>query len=194
MPVYTDIESLRKYRDVFMELPDRVVATEKIHGANGRYTFRDGRLWCGSRTGVKARDPKSIWWQAAERADLELKLSTVPGLVVFGEVYGDVQNMKYGARGGNFVAFDAYFGSRYLDHDQFVEECRRLDIPRVPELYYGMYGDLDWSTANGSAGLGGDHCREGFVVKPVRERWDDRMGRVIAKLVGEDYMLKKTRA
>jgi RNA ligase (TIGR02306 family) len=43
LPCYTDIESIRKWRHVFT--PDEeVVVTEKIHGANARYVWREGRL------------------------------------------------------------------------------------------------------------------------------------------------------
>jgi len=36
-----------------------------------------------------------------------------------------------------------------------------------------------------------EHMREGCVIHPVRERFDERLGRVIVKMVGEDYLLRK---
>lgn len=36
-----------------------------------------------------------------------------------------------------------------------------------------------------------DHVREGMVVKPVHERFDDRIGRVVLKLHGEGYLTRK---
>ena len=39
--------------------------------------------------------------------------------------------------------------------------------------------------------IGADHVREGFVVKPTAECFDDRIGRVILKMVGEGYLLRK---
>jgi len=44
--------------------------------------------------------------------------------------------------------------------------------------------------ANEDSSLG-DHIREGVVVKPVKERWNERVGRVIMKYIGEEYELKK---
>lgn len=38
---------------------------------------------------------------------------------------------------------------------------------------------------------GADHVREGFVVKPIRERQDPRLGRVFLKMAGEGYLLRK---
>ena len=195
MPVYTDIESLRKYRRVFAELDCDVVATEKVHGANARYVYRDGRLWAGSRNNVKAPDRSSIWWRAAEDAKLEEKLRPVEGTVVYGEVYGQVQNLKYGVDGVRFVAFDAYHPTTgYLDYDQFQRLAWDLQLDAVPVLYAGPFSGLSDSLADGPTIVGNDaHYREGFVVRPVRELRDDRLGRVIAKLVGEEYLLGKRR-
>lgn len=46
--------------------------------------------------------------------------------------------------------------------------------------------------AEGASVLARGACiREGFVVRPTRERFDERIGRVIAKLVGETYHTRK---
>jgi hypothetical protein len=38
---------------------------------------------------------------------------------------------------------------------------------------------------------GVDHVREGFVVRPVRERYDPAVGRVILKLHGEGFHTRR---
>ncbi len=35
------------------------------------------------------------------------------------------------------------------------------------------------------------HVREGVVVKPLVERWDQEVGRVFLKQPGEGYLLRK---
>jgi hypothetical protein len=46
--------------------------------------------------------------------------------------------------------------------------------------------------AEGKTILGnGGHVREGGVIRPITERVDLRHGRVIGKLVGEGYHLRK---
>jgi hypothetical protein len=45
--VIYDIEPWQKYRNEFVE-GEEVVITEKIHGANSRYTFQNGKMYCGS--------------------------------------------------------------------------------------------------------------------------------------------------
>lgn len=194
MPMYTDIESFRKWKDVF-EQNEVVVATEKIHGACMRVAFRHGRLWVGSKTQIKKESPTSVWWRAAVDLDLVSKLSTVQHIVLYGEVYGQVQDLKYGVPSGvKFIAFDAYdtTKNKYLDRVEFVVLCVKLGIPTAPALFIGEFGKLKPELCNGASVLANGACiREGFVVRPLFERRDLKLGRVILKLVGEDYLLRK---
>lgn len=69
---------------------------------------------------------------------------------------------------------------------------QKLDLATVPELYRGPWSKELIKLSNGKTTIqGADHCREGFVVKPVNERFDMLAGRVIFKMVGEDYLLRK---
>lgn len=193
IPVYTDIEGLRRWPDVLRE-GDDVVLTEKLHGANGRWVFMDGRLWVGSRTCVKREDPKNLWWKAAAKYDLAAKLASWPGVVLYGEVYGQVQDLKYGAGRDEIkvALFDAlHVATReYLHHDDFLALANELDLPVVPHFYRGPWSPSLLAHAEGKSTLA-DHVREGFVVKPTRERYDLACGRVILKMVGEGYLLRK---
>jgi hypothetical protein len=38
---------------------------------------------------------------------------------------------------------------------------------------------------------GAGNIREGFVVRPLKERFDGEIGRVILKYIGESYLLRK---
>jgi RNA ligase (TIGR02306 family) len=218
MPCYTDIEGWPKHRYVIPE-GEEVVLTEKIHGANARFCFRDGRLWVGSRTGVKAQYVRpdgtegNLWWNVAKNMDLENKFKTlqleptvenVPtwDLVLFGEVYGQVQDLKYGVNtGATFRLFDVYSPSlgRYVDWDLTVQVAKIMGLELVPELYRGPWKTELEDLRNGSSVLYPGHIREGYVIKPVRERFaqynpENRhsfTGRVIFKFVGEDYKTRK---
>lgn len=194
--LYTDIEGYRKHKTTLV-LGEEVVLTEKIHGANARYCFRDGRLWVGSRTRCKLEDPRCMWWAAARRAGLDEKLRSAEGITFYGEVYGQVQDLKYGAGQGDvfFRAFDAMDTrtGKYLDHGTFAALAETLGIECVPELYRGPWDvEVCAPLRNGQSTMpGAGHMREGFVVKPMVERWEHRLGRVILKFVGEDYLLRK---
>lgn len=222
-PEYTDIESYQKYgfqtvtewedsenpenlsteynrvlvenrKSIFDGMD--VTVTEKIHGANARYVYKDGRLWVGSRTNVKRYDPRSIWWRAAKHHELEKKLAQIPDVVVYGEVYGQVQNLKYGIEGEvRFRAFDAFSlkAGEFYDSEPFQALMENLDIPTVPILYQGPWTAEIEDMRNGKSILA-DHHREGFVIKPMFERFSDRFGRVILKAIGEEYREAKGKA
>jgi RNA ligase (TIGR02306 family) len=195
MPCYTDIEGLRRWSDVLVP-GEQVIITEKIHGANGRFIFRDDRLWCASHHNWKKQSESVIWWKAAERMGLADKLMRRPDLGFYGEVYGQVQDLKYGAKQSDlFLAFyDAIevASRRYIGWDDFVFVAAELRLPVVPVLYRGPWSPDLRSFAEGpSTVVGADNVREGMVVKPVYERFDDRIGRVILKLHGEGYLTRK---
>lgn len=192
MPTYTDMESLRRH-DWIIKEDEPVVITEKIHGANARFVFCDGELHVGSNKLFRKRNDTNPWWRAAYQYDLEEKLKKYPGYGLYGELFGAVQDLRYGAKNDElrlsfFDVMDK--DGRYLDYADFVEFYSEIGLPTVPVLYRGPWKAELKSLAEGKSCLA-DHVREGIVVKPMRERWDDRGGRAIAKLVGESYLLRK---
>jgi len=190
MPTYTDIEGWAKYRDAgAINTSDEVVLTEKLHGCNGRVTYRDGRLWMGSRTNIKAQQvsygqEKSLWWKVAKDIGLEekfLKLHEAgysDKTVVYGEVYGQVQKgFNYDQEPGkaSFRVFDSYDGNTgvYNDWDVTKAIVEVMGLETVPELYRGPWNPELEGLQNGTETVSGKnlHMREGFVLKPVKEQW-----------------------
>ncbi|TAL44041.1 MAG: RNA ligase (ATP) [Salinibacterium sp.] len=193
IPIYTDIEGLRRWPNALQSGED-VVLTEKIHGANGRFLFHEGRLWVGSHKCIKKPDPTNMWWRIAAQYDLENKLQRCPGIVVYGEVFGAVQDLKYGTKNGElrFALFDALNVAtrEYLHYQEFLALARALELPTVPELYSGPWSEDHRCYAEGPSTIA-DHVREGFVVRPRVERFSEELGgRCVLKLIGEGYMLK----
>jgi len=192
-PAYTDIEPLRRHKNV-LKPGEPVVVTEKIHGANARFAHDGERLWVGSRGRIKRHDDANTWWRMAEALDLYVRLQPFRRLVFFGEVFGKVQDLHYGVNGVDLRIFDVFDGDRgkYLDHDDARGVAAQCDLPWVPTLYRGPW-DInriaEW--AEGTSTLA-DHVREGFVVKPEKERVE-HMGRVILKMHGEGYLTRKER-
>jgi RNA ligase (TIGR02306 family) len=197
-PVY-DMESFRKYHNLF-QMGEEVVVTEKIHGTNARFVYWDNAMHCGSHKGWKKMDERNLWWKVAKAYGLEEKLSHDPGMIVYGEIYGQVQDLKYGAKLNElfFRAFDVYHSgvgglpAGWFDYLPFIVWCDHMEIPRVPVLYKGPYTGFGALAplAEGKSTLA-DHIREGFVIKPVEETWNGETGRTIAKLVSEGYLLRK---
>lgn len=193
LPVY-DIENWRAHSKVLVD-GELVQITEKIHGCNARYLLRDGRLWVFSRTRCKRESDVSVWWRAARACGLADRLVGAESFAVYGEVYGQVQDLKYGEASVRFRAFDVLDTNtlRYLDVPDFVAFCDARGIERVPVLYEGPYSaEILKSHADGlTVAGGGKHIREGVVVKPLVNRVERSLGRVILKLVSEAYLLRK---
>lgn len=193
-PKYTDIEGLRRYPDILKE-GEPVVVTEKTHGANARFVFKEGRLWVGSHNAILKDCPDNAYWKAARQYDLAGKLLSYPSLVLYGEVYGWVQDLRYGHAKGkiSLVVFDAFdlITFRYLGWGAFRGVANRLGLPTVPVLYEGVWNKSCVGLAEGESLLCPGQVREGMVVKPLLERHSDEIGRVILKLHGEGYLTRK---
>lgn len=191
LPKY-DVLNFRKYSRLF-EDGEEVIVTEKMHGANARFACVDDVMYCGSRKFWKKEDPENLWWKAlALQPALEAWLRHHQDLVVYGEVFGQVQNLKYGSTDGSifFASFDILRGNKWLDFDE--ANVIGSPIPWVPLVYRGPFDkEKIMELAEGDSSYpGANHYREGVVVKPVHERTDRKIGRVQLKVVGNRYLSK----
>jgi RNA ligase (TIGR02306 family) len=172
-----------------------VFVSEKVHGANGRFTYlEDGGFFCGSRTEWKQESADNLWWRALrETQGLRDFLTAHPGVTVYGEVYGQVQDLRYGTKRGEvrFAAFDILAGSEWKDPIAARDLSTPFGLPWVPTIAAAIPFELDriLELAEGPSLVpGADHVREGCVVKPLHERTDPIVGRVCLKVIGNGYM------
>lgn len=194
MPVYTDVEGLRRWSHLLIP-GEEVFITEKIHGENFRATYKNDRLYVGSRTNVKKDISVSQFWKSAHHANLVAKLSTTTDIVVYGETFGHTGGFPYGTKPGypNVLIFDALNAKTksYLDVDNFLELMNQHKLATAPILYRGPWSEDLRHLADGKSTLDPSHIREGIVVRPVKERFSEEIGRVILKLHGEAFLLRK---
>ena len=118
-----------------------------------------------------------------------LKSRMKEGLVYYGELYGDVQDLKYGG-GYKLVLFDAKGPKGWLDWDMVEAWSEELEIPLVPVLYKGPWMGEPTDILEGDSVLCPGQMKEGVVVRTQEESWDDRCGRVILKLHSQRYLLR----
>ncbi|HSF40344.1 MAG TPA: RNA ligase family protein [Thermoanaerobaculia bacterium] len=193
LPKY-DLESLRRYGAALAE-GETVYVTGKIHGANGRWIFWEGEMYAGSRSFWRKEDPASPWWKALKaNPEVELFCRQNPGLAVWGEVYGDVQEFRYGHKPGSLdiAVFDVYDAAKgeFASSEWLFGAADDHALPLVPLIYVGSFRPdaafQEWPEGPSLIPDAG-HVREGCVVKPAVERHDGRCGRVALKVVGAGY-------
>jgi RNA ligase (TIGR02306 family) len=206
-PAYTDLENMRSYPGIFEE-GEKVVATEKIHGTNSRVGFVANNetqiLMAGSRR-LRRKQPISqdlfrhnIYWYPHSLPSVKALLDLLWQLghrqaALFGEIYGKgVQSYSYGQSSIAFRAFDLMLDGQYVDHEKFVMLCNQHGVETVPVIYQGTFSlSTIQAISDGDSMVGGQHGREGVVVKPIVERQDAKLGRVILKYVGDHYLFGK---
>jgi len=157
--------------------------------ANAKTIYVDADAAGGSGTGADWANAYNYLQDALTVADADDDRGVGKEL---GEVFGQVQNLKYGSANGEifFAVFDILRGDQWLD----FEEAREIASPLtwVPLVYRGPFDkdkilefaerDSLWPSAK--------HYREGVVVKPIHERTDRKIGRVQLKVVGNRYLSK----
>ncbi len=187
-----DVESYEKFPHVIAD-GERVVVTEKVHGANARYVVVDGVFYQGSRQRWVIPGAGHIWARAAtHNPAIEAWCRSNPGVVLYGEVYGNVQSLTYGLGKGEvrFIAFAAVDQGRWLDQGDLFDNLAMSMVPHCPVLYRGEFShdvikniaERD-SVVAASAG----HMMEGVVAVPERERFHSSIGRVVVKHISNRY-------
>ncbi|MCK9597038.1 RNA ligase (ATP) [Candidatus Pacearchaeota archaeon] len=201
---YTDIENIKNFPDI-IQPGEKVVFTEKIHGTNSRVGLiaKDSEIIpiAGSHTmrkklieGTRYSKPYFI---PGVREMLEAifakKYASV--VIAYGEIYGyKIQDLQYGLnKNADFRVFDIKVNGSYLDWDEVIKYCREYGVKYVPELYRGPFDmELAKKYSTGNTTLTTEkQIREGIVIHPLKERNDPKLGRVILKLINDDYILRK---
>ena len=203
-PRYTDIENWRNFSDMLID-GEPVVMTEKVHGTNVRVGIVRGARMAGShrvrRAEPTARMNENPYWLPFTLPEVTALLEHFAKdherVVLFGETFGrGVQSFHYGKKGSlGFAAFDLLVGERYLDWVDLKASLQRFSVPSVPVLYEGPFSAVELKQhAGGKTTFDDQHIREGLVVRPVRERPDVRIGRVVLKYISDDYLLDEKRS
>ncbi len=141
---------------------------------------------------------QNMWWKALRQyPDMMDWLALHPGAIMYGEVYGQVQDLKYGAKPGELkiAIFDIMIDGKWLDFKAARIAAPAPLIPWVPLVAEGIPFDFDKLVAMAEMksmvpGAEGQ-IAEGIVVKPLVERQHDAVGRVQLKIVSQNYLGRK---
>ena len=183
-----DLESLNNFPDVIQ--PDEMVyVTEKIHGANAKYVFHDGQMYCGSRNNWVRNDGKNIYSRAIT-PELIFFCKENPNTIIFGEVFGPVQSLRYGRTEPEFAAFSILNGGSFVPDP--IWEFQRYGIQHVPALVQRKMKDVDLKIAETDSRISKvPQMMEGIVITSLSGRTDPNIGYVQLKHISDRYWLKK---
>lgn len=189
-----DVECGRRFGSSSLVPGELVCVTEKIHGSNVRFTYRDEQMHVGNRKTWLVKDSRNMWWRALDaHPEIETFCRRYPNAILYGELYGN-QDLKYGRlKGQHRVAlFDIFNEGQFVTADEALLVARVNELPWVPVIHESFPYDTATMAllAEGNSLMpGAEHIREGIVIRPAaEERWHPECGRVALKIVSNAYL------
>ncbi len=180
-----------------------------VHNSNWRAGIINGEFMVGSHNTRKKDMESSAFWQMAKAFDIEKKLRSFVldyskgdeliansiAITLYGEVFGgNIQKiLNYGMTkptDHTLRLFDISVNGRYMDSTEFYTAAIFMELPVTPVLYQGPWKDQLIGLAEGDS-FCKTHYKEGFVIKPLVNRWHPKLGRVILKRISQKYQLEK---
>lgn len=169
--------------------------SQKIHGCNAKYFMdKEGKIHAGSRARWVAGD--NAWTHALTKEhDLISRiLKENPNCVLFGQVYGKVQDLSYGQENVGFVPFDLYDTKL----NKFLPASALMTFCPPSQLFVGtLRGAIDEARqqfCDMSFMADGKNISEGAVIRPLYHdlftSGRSRM-RLITKVVSDKYLSRK---
>lgn len=144
---------------------------------------------------ITSKPKRNSWWEALSiHPEIKEFCLSNPGICVYAELYGSVQNLKYGVPNGQYrlAVFDLWQqGKGFISSIDARSMAPKL--PWVPIIFMGSYDKFFIEKLSEGPSLipGAEHYREGCVIKPLRnERFHPGLGRVALKLVSNTYLEK----
>jgi RNA ligase (TIGR02306 family) len=154
---------------------------------------------------------KDLYWRAVLKYDLKkvaenmahmlglIEYEYRPGphdLIIYAEIIGPKIQVgyDYGIDEGDIEIriFDIKYNGEYIGWGDVQFLCLDNKVPCAHSVYEGpWYPDLVKKAEVVDEYNGKKFIREGIVIKPVKERWDRKCGRVIFKAINPAYLLDK---
>ena len=208
--MHYDIENIKKFPNL-LKNGEKVLITEKIHGTLCRMSYSSNeKQWYVSSKGLGNKgfvyvtngnkNRENIYTLMLNRYThvLDYLVKSYPDrdITLFGEIYG-VQDLKYDGQ-KDMLLFDIhvqYHG--FLPWNRLVDvsaesKCStdEYTLRTVPILYIGSFNENVLKTYTSGKSFLGSNIREGCVIKPYVDRYDNLSTRVIVKSVSEQYLTR----
>lgn len=174
------------------------VITEKVDGTSATYYLNHGEFgFCGRNWEFKLTT-QNTYYEVAQKYRIREKLEKLGlNIAIQGEILGPgIQGNKYNFDEHKLFLFHAYDidQRRYLDHDDFQQLCKTLEIDSVPEV--GRISFKRGTTVQDLLDLAEGMSylyktnREGIVIKSLVEDTDPELGRLSFKVISNRFLLK----
>jgi len=203
---YYSIDNL--YKDQRILKFEECWAEEKIHGTSAHIKYKrhtpEGEWDVNSEelTFFSGGEKNENFLVLFNRVQLISLLSSFcqDEIVIYGEAYGGkCQGMRstYGPE-LKFVAFDVKMNGNWLDVPlaaNLVKYCKLefVDYVRIPATLPEIDAQRDRDSVQAVRnGMGEGHKREGVVLRPIQETYDERGFRIITKHKGAEFREMKT--
>ena len=208
--IHFDIDNIKKYNHVFQD-GDEVDVTEKLHGTWCCLAWHKGREEAivtskglsSSGLVIQCDNPDNEnnlyvqMWKKYGEIIKSLADGVGTSVYVLGEIFGPVQDLKYGEKDPVFAVFDIYMGNAgegtYMTRDLFYAVASE-HFNVVPSIYRGPFKKEllpEWTNGKTMWKEGLNQIREGVVIRDPNEGRDSKIGRRILKSVSEKYLLRK---
>lgn len=190
------IERFQNYPKIFYAEDYGVyIVTEKLDGTNATAFLKDNHFGVCSHTRELKESDESLYWVVVKKYSIEQKLreGEHTDISIHFEVIGPkIQKNNYQLKQLDMRVFDIRINGQYLNYDDMLSLCKRLDLPTVPEIYRGEMLPREEMVpfSNRESALASAKC-EGVIWKPVKEATHLRLGRVQLKIISPEYDLKR---
>jgi hypothetical protein len=203
---YLHINNLYKDDRIFKF--EECFALEKIHGTSAHIRYK-----CHTPEGEWDVDSKELnFFPGGEKLENFLVLFNSDQLlsylssfgqdeiIIYGEAYGGKQQGMKDTYGPElkFVAFDVRMNGHWLDVPQaecLVKYCKLefVDYARIKVSIDELNAQRDRDSVQAIRnGMGEGHKREGIVIRPIQETYDEKGERIITKHKRNEFMETST--
>lgn len=150
------------------------------------------------------------WWKMSKKYDLEFVVkqisehetlisydkNTITDVIIYAEIVGPgiQKGYDYGIPQGDLEirVFDIMINGKFSDWTTVVHLCKCFNLPVVDEVYSGPWSlDVTKHASDVDEYNGKKYVREGIVIRPFKETWHPKCGRVIFKYLNPVYLLDK---
>lgn len=194
-----------KIKDLFNSGPPPIIDNDRqefLVGSHNKIRFAK----------EKADRDTDLYWRAALKYNLQdaaIKMAKMVSMVerkdqlaphdivIYAEIIGPgiQKGYDYGIPQGDIEirVFDISFRGQFLPWNDVKFLCMDNNLPYAEEVYTGPWKlDVVDLAQDVDEYDGKKYTREGLVIKPLKERWNAKCGRVIFKAINPDYLLDKT--